>query len=182
MDHLMLIISVITLIIIASTCVAWIRRFSRTTKERYHQHLPAVRITNLSTLKAEDTITFTPELENTGPGVAYDFLLQLSGWDGNFSVKAFHPKGPDYQKHSVPIVLGPNAPIRTKLLSRCYLRLAYRDRWAQRYECWYPVSQVPNVDSRLYGIQINLTQPEFTEPHPSVNTMWKLLRKIPAHH
>jgi hypothetical protein len=181
MDHLILITVVIALIMVVSTCLVWLRRISRTTKERYQQYLPAVRITNLSTLKAEDTITFTPELENMGPGVAYDFLLQLSGWDGNFSVKAFHPKGPRHQTHSIPIVLGPNAPIRTKLVSRCYLRLAYRDCWEQRYECWYPVSQISNVSSRLYSIHINLTQPEFTEPHPSVSTMWKLLRKSPAH-
>ncbi len=171
----------LVLIVIIGTGVAWLRRISRTTKERYQQHVPAVRITNLSTLKAEDTITFTPELENTGPGVAYDFLLQLSGWDGTFSVKAFHPQGPRYQTHSVPIVLGPNAPIRTKLLSRCYLRLAYRDCWEQRYECWYPVSQISNVSSRLYTIHINLSEPEFTEPHPSVSTMWKLLRKSPTY-
>lgn len=177
----MLIVIALIGLIILSTCIVWLRRFSLTTKERYQQHLPAVRITNLSTLKTEDTITFTPELENMGPGVAYDFLLQLSGWDGNFSVKAFYPKGSRYQKHSIPIVLGPNAPIRTKLLSRCYLRLAYRDCWEQRYECWYPVSQTSNVNSRLYSIHINLSQPEFTEPHPSVRTMWKLLRRIPDH-
>lgn len=181
MDQLMLIIIILIGLIILSTCIMWLRRVSLATKERYQQHLPAVRIINLSTLKADDTITFTPELENTGPGVAYDFLLQLSGWDGNFSVKAFHPKGPRYQTHSVPIVLGPNAPIRTKLLSRCYLRLAYRDCWEQRYECWYPVSQALNPDSRLYTIHINLNQPELTEPHPSVTTMRKLLRRIPSH-
>jgi len=177
----MLIIAFFLLLVMVSTGIMWLRRFSRTIKERYHQHLPAIRIINLSTLKAENTITFTPELENTGLGVAYDFLLQLSGWDGNFSVKAFHPKGPRHQTHSIPIVLGPNAPIRTKSLSRCYLRLVYRDCWEQRYECWYPVSQVSNVDSHLYTIHIDLSQPECIEPHPSVSTMWKLLRSSSAH-
>ena len=179
MDHFMLIIIALICLIILSTCIIWLRRLNQTTKERYQQHLPAVRITNLSTLKSEDTITFTPELENIGSGVAYDFLMQLSGWEGNFTVKAFYPHVHRYQTHSIPIVLGPNAPIRTKLLSRCYLRLAYRDRWEQRYECWYPVSQISNVNSHLYAVEINLDQPEFTEPHPSVRTMWKLLRSTP---
>lgn len=177
----MLIVLTVISLIILSTGILWLRRFSSTTKERYQQHLPAVRIVNLSTLKAGDTITFTPELENTGPGVAHDFLLQLSGWDGTYSVKAFHPKGPRHQTHAVPIILGPTAPIRTKLLSRCYLRLSYRDCWEQRYECWYPVSQISNVNSHLYTIHINLSEPEFTEPHPSVGTMWKLLRQSPAY-
>lgn len=167
-------------LIITGIGISFLRRFIHRTRSQYQQYLPAVRIINLSMMKAEETITLTPELENIGPGVAYDCLLQLSGWDGNFSVKAFYPKGPRYQTHTVPIVLGPNAPIRMKPISRCYVRLAYRDCWEQRYECWYPVVQTPNVNSRLYTVHIDLANPEFTEPHPSVSTMWKFLRRSPA--
>lgn len=180
MDWFVLILLLIGLIL-TGTIISFLRRFIHTTRHQYQQYLPAVRITNLSTMKAEETITLSPELENVGPGVAYDCLLQLSGWDGNFSVKAFYPKGPRYQTHSIPIVLGPNAPIRTKSLSRCYVRIAYRDCWEQRYECWYPVVQTSSVTSRLYTVHIDLTHPEFTEPHPSVSTMWKLLRRSPRH-
>ena len=64
-----------------------------------------------------------------------------------------------------------------KPMSRGYLRLSYRDRWEQRYECWYPVAQVQNANNRLYNIRIDLSQSEFTEPHLSVREMWKLLRQ-----
>ena len=67
-----------------------------------------------------------------------------------------------------------------KALSRCYLRLAYRDRWEQRYECWYPVAQIKNVNTALYDVQIDLSHPELTEPNPSFREMWKLLRRAPT--
>jgi hypothetical protein len=119
-------------------------------------------------------------LENVGPGVAHDCIVHLAGWEGSFAVKSMYPKGPRYQRHSVPMVLNQNAPIRTRVMSRCYLRLAYRDRWEERYECWYPVTQVKNVKTSLYDIQIDLDHPELTEPHPSFREMWTLLRRIPA--
>ncbi len=141
---------------------------------------PALSITNLSVLNAGHVITLTPELENVGHGVAYDCILQLSGWEGNFSVRSLHPQGPRHQRHSIPIVLGPDAPIRVKPVSRCYVRVACRDRWEQRYEWWYPVSQVENLSTGLYDVDVNLAEPERTEPHPSHWRVWKLLRSISA--
>lgn len=141
---------------------------------------PTLRITNLSILNAGQVVTLTPELENIGQGVAHNCLLQLSGWEGNFSVKTMHPQGPRHHIHSIPIVLGPDAPIRMKPVSRCYLRITCRDRWEQRYEWWYPVVQSENLGTGLYDIHINLSQPEINEPHPSHWKAWKLLRRISA--
>lgn len=161
--------------------IAWffIRRFINNTTNEFREYQPTLSITNLSIMNTADVITVTPEVENLGPGVAYDCVLQLAGWDGSFSVKALYPDGPRYRSHSIPIVLGPEAPIRTKPMSRGYLRLSYRDRWAHRYECWYPVVQVQSASNRLYNIRIDLSLSEFTEPQLSVRQMWKLLRQTP---
>ncbi|GKS64819.1 hypothetical protein YTPLAS72_21230 [Nitrospira sp.] len=161
--------------------IAWffIRRFINNTTNEFREYQPALSITNLSIMNTADVITVTPEVENLGPGVAYDCVLQLAGWDGSFSVKALYPHGPRYRSHSIPIVLGPEAPIRTKPLSRGYLRLSFRDRWAHRYEYWYPVVQVQSASNRLYNIRIDLSLCEFTEPQLSVRQMWKLLRQTP---
>ncbi|MDH4084989.1 MAG: hypothetical protein OEV99_16285 [Nitrospira sp.] len=176
MDGSLLILLLIVLIL---GSIGWflLRRFLNKTRKEFREYQPTLRVTNLSTMSTADVVTLTPEVENLGPGVAYDSLLQLTGWDGSFSVKALHPHGPRYQRHSIPIVLGPDAPIRMKPMSRCFLRLSYRDCWEQLYDCWYPVVQVQNVNNRLYNIRIDLSQPEFTEPHPSVREMWKLLRR-----
>lgn len=159
--------------------IGWfvLHRFFNNTKNEFQEHQPALRVTNLSIMDTGDVITVTPDIENLGPGVAYDCVLQLTGWDGSFSVKALHPHGPRYRRHSIPIVLGPSAPIRMKPMSRGYLRLSYRDRWEHLYECWYPVVQVRSASNLLYNIRIDLSQPEFTEPHLSVRTMWTLLRQ-----
>ena len=159
--------------------IGWflLRRFVTNTKAEFREHQPALRITNLSIMNTGDVITVTPEVENLGPGLAYDCVLQLAGWDGSFSVKALYPDGPRYRSHSIPIVLGPGAPIRMKPMSRGYLRLSYRDRWDHRYECWYPVVQVQSTSNRLYNIRIDLSLSEFTEPQLSVRQMWKLLRQ-----
>lgn len=179
MDWLLLSVLVVVLVI-SGTGVVSLYRFVGKTKQEFHRHQPALRITNMSAMNAGAVVTLTPEVENVGGGVAHDCIVQLGGWEGNFAVKSIYPKGPRYQRHSVPIVLGHDAPIRTKLLSRCYLRLAYRDRWEQRYECWYPVAQVKNVNTSLYDIQIQLSHPELTEPHPSFRKMWTLLRTTHA--
>lgn len=176
MDWLLLVLLLVVLIIVG-ICSYFLHKFLDRTRNEYRDYQPAPRVTNLSMMNAGDVITLTPELENVGSGVAYDCLLQLAGWNGTFSVKALHPQGPRYQRHSVPIVLGPDAPIRTKPMSRCYLRVSYRDCWEQRYECWYPVAQIHNVTNRLYNIQIDLSQAELTEPNPSVHEMWRLLRR-----
>ncbi len=178
MDWLLLIAFLVVLIISGMGVVA-IYRYVGKIKHEFQQHQPALRITNMSAMNAAEVVTLTPEVENVGPGVAHDCIVQLAGWEGSFAVKSIHPDGPRYQRHAVPIVLDPKAPIRAKLMSRCSLRLAYRDRWEQRYECWYPVTQVKNVRTSLYDIQIDLSQLELTEPHPSFREMWTLLRSIP---
>jgi hypothetical protein len=177
-DWLSLIVFLVILSISGAGVFA-LYRFVGKIKQEFQRHLPALRITNMSAMNAGEVVTLTPEVENVGHGAAHDCIIQLAGWEGRFAVQRIHPKGPRYQRHSVPIVLGQDAPIRTKLLSRCYLRLAYRDRWEQRYECWYPVAQVKNVNTSLYDIQIELSHPELTEPRPSFREMWKLLRRIP---
>ena len=176
-DISLLIPLLLTLIIMGGIGWFFLHRFIINTRNEFQEHQPALRITNLSLMNSGDVITLTPEVENLGPGVAYECLLQLAGWDGSFSVKVLYPDGPRYRSHSIPIVLGPNAPIRTKPMSRCFLRLSYRDRWEQRYECWYPVEQTQSTNHRLYNIRIDLSQHEFTEPHPSVREMRRLLRQ-----
>lgn len=179
MDWLLLIVLFVALII-AGAGVFALYRFVGKIKREFQRHQPVLRITNMSAMNAGEVVTLTPEVENVGQGTAHDCLVQLAGWEGSFAVKSIYPKGPRHQRHAVPIVLGPTASIRAKLLSRCYLRLAYRDRWEQRYECWYPVAQIKNVKTSLYDIQVDLSNPELTEPHPSFRTMWKLLRKPPV--
>jgi hypothetical protein len=173
-----LLLALLIVIVCVGTAMFYWRGFVTRLRNDFHAEQPALRITNLSALNAGDVITLTPELKNVGHGVAYDCVLQLGGWEGNFSVKTLYPPGPRHQKHSIPIVLQPNTPIRMKPVSRCYLRLACRDRWEQRYEYWYPVDQVKNLRTNLYDVQINLAQPELTEPRPSLWKMWTLLRKV----
>ena len=175
MDWLLL-IALVVLLIIAGAGVFALYRFAVKIKREFQGHLPALRITNMSAMNAGEVVTLTPVVENVGGGVAHDCIVQLAGWEGSFAVKTIHPIGPRYQRHSVPMVLGPHAPIRMKVMSRCSLRIAYRDRWEQRYECWYPVTQIKNVKTSLYDIQIQLSEPELTEPHPSIREMWTLLR------
>lgn len=177
MDWLLL-FALLAVLLVSGAGVFALYRFADKIKREFQEHLPSLRITNMSAMNAGEVITLTPEVENVGRGAAHDCIVQLAGWEGNFAVKSMYPKGPRYRRHSVPIVLGQDAPIRMKVLSRCYLRLAYRDRWEQRYECWYPVTQVKNVNTSLYDIQIQLSDPELTEPYPSVREMWKLLRRI----
>jgi hypothetical protein len=176
-----LLIGLLTVIICTGAGIYFWRGFVDRLRNDFRAEQPTLRITNLSTFHTGDVVTLTPDLENLGQGVAYDCVLQLSGWEGSFSVKALYPLGPRYHKHSIPIVLGQAEPIRVKPLSRCSLRLACRDRWEQPYECWYPVTQVENLSTRLYDVHINLAEAELTEPHPSPWKMWKLLRKIATH-
>lgn len=180
MDWLLLIV-LFVLLIIAGAGVFALYRFVGKIKHEFQRYQPDLRITNMSVMNAGEVVTLTPEVENVGPGVAHDCIVQLAGWEGSFAVKSMYPKGPRFQRHAVPMVLDHQAPIRMKELSRCSLRLAYRDCWEQRYECWYPVTQVKNVRTSLYDIQIDLSNPELTEPHPSFREMWTLLRRTPTH-
>lgn len=179
MDWLLL-IAFLVVLLIGGACVFALYRYAGKITREFQQHQPALRITNMSAMNAGEVITLTPEVENVGRGAAHDCIVQLAGWEGRFAIQRIHPKGPRYRRHSIPVVLDQHAPIRTKLLSRCYLRLAYRDRWEQRYECWYPVTQIKNVNTSLYDVQINVSEPELTEPHPSFRKMWTLLRRTPA--
>ena len=180
MDWLLL-IALLVVFAVGGTGGFALYRFAGKIEREFQRHLPVLRITNMSAMNAGEVITLTPEVENVGRGAAHDCIIQLAGWEGRFAVQHIHPKGPRYQRHSVPIVLGQDAPIRTRVLSRCYLRLAYRDRWEQRYECWYPVAQIKNVNTSLYDVQIDLSHPELTEPNPSFREMWKLLRRAPTY-
>lgn len=180
MDWFLLTAFLLVLLILCGAGIfAWSRLVGQT-KQEFQQHQPALRITNMSAMNTAETITLTPEVENVGPGVAHNCIVQLAGWEGSFVVKRMYPDGPRYQRHTVPIVLDRDAPIRTRMMSRCYLRLAYQDCWELRYECWYPVTQLKNVKTSLYDIQIDLAHPELTEPDPSFREMWTLLRRTPA--
>jgi hypothetical protein len=177
MDWLLL-ISLVALLIVGGTASFFLYFFIAKTKKEFRATQPDLRITNLSAMNSGDVLTLYPELENMGRGVAYDCVMHLGGWEGSFAVKKVYPRGPRYEKHVASIVLGPNAPIRVKLMTIGYLRLSYRDRWGQKYECWYPVAQVSSGVIPPYNPQIDLEHPELTEPHPSFWEMRKLLRSI----
>lgn len=171
-----LLFSILVLIAVTGTAIYLWRGFVHRLKEDFDAEQPDLRLTNLSALHAGDVVTLTPELENVGEGVAYDCILQLSGWEGNFTVKAIYPPGPRHHIHTIPIVLSPDAPIRLKPLSRCCLRIAYQDQWELRYERWYPVIQTQNLATHLYDLHLDLTQVELTQPRPSMWKMWRFLR------
>ncbi len=174
-----ILIGLLTLLVCVGIGIFMWRGFVARIRDDFRAEQPELHITNLSTLNAGDVITLKPELENIGEGVAYDCVLQLSGWEGNFSVTTMYPQGPRHQTHVIPIVLRPDAPIRMQSLSRCYVRVACLDRWEHRYEYWYPVTQVANQNTCLYNVHVDISQPELTEPHLSFWRMWMLLRKTP---
>ena len=169
-------IGLLALLIVGGTAPFYLHAFVARTRKEFRDQQPKLRVTNLSAMNAGNVLTLIPELENVGRGVAYDCVIHLGGWEGNFAVKHVHPPGPRYQKHVVSIILGPDAPIRVKSTVNGYLRLSYRDRWGLNYECWYPVTQVPSGTSPPYNVQIDLVHPELTEPNPSFWDMRKLLR------
>lgn len=171
-----LLIGLVLLLVIGGVASFYLYLFITRTKKEFRATQPDLRIANLSAMNSGDVLTLYPELENIGRGVAYDCMLHLGGWEGNFAIKKVYPRGPRYEKHVVAIVLSPEAPIRVKLLTIGHLRLSYRDRWGQKYECWYPVTQVSGGALPPYNPQIDLEHPELTEPHPSVWDMKKLLR------
>lgn len=129
-------------------------------------------------MNSANVLTLYPEIENIGLGVAYDCIMLMDGWEGTCQIKKVHPNGPRFQKHNASIVLGPEAPIRTTPIQNGCLRLRYRDRWGQPYECWYHVTQVKSGAIPSYNIQIDLELPGMTEPNPSFWEMRKFLRNI----
>lgn len=152
--------------------------FVARTRKDFRAVQPDVRITNLSAMNSGNVLTLFPEFENLGGGVAHDCLLHMGGWDGNFAVKKVYPRGARSLKHRASIVLGPDAPIRAKPISNGYLRLRYLDRWGQKYDCWYQVTQIRSNDLPLYNLQIDLDHPESNTPTLSFWEMRKLLQTI----
>lgn len=171
-----LLIGLVLFLVIGGVASFYLYVFITRTKKEFRATQPDLRIANLSAMNSGDVLTLYPELENVGLGVAYDCVMHLGGWEGNFAVKKVYPRGPRYEKHVVAVVLGPEAPIRVKLMTIGYLRLLYRDRWGQKYECWHSVTQVSSGLIPPYNPQIDLEHAELTEPHPSVWEMRKLLR------
>ena len=175
MDWLLL-IGLVLFFVVGGVASFYLHVFIARTKNEYRAAQPDLRIANLSAMNSGDVLTLYPELVNVGRGVAYDCVMHLGGWEGNFSIKKVYPRGPRYEKHVVAIVLSPEAPIRVKAMSHGYLRIRYHDRWEQKYECWYSVTQVNVGGMPPYIPQIDLEHHELTEPHPSVWDMRKLLR------
>jgi len=171
-----LLIALVLFLVVGGVASFYLFVFIAKTKNEFRAAQPDLRIANLSAMNSGDVLTLYPELENVGRGVAYDCVMHLGGWEGNFAVKKVYPRGPRYEKHVVAIVLGPEAPIRVKPISHGYLRLRYHDRWEQKYERWYAVTQVSGSAMPPYNPQIDLGHPELTEPCPSVWEMRKLLR------
>lgn len=174
MDWLLL-IGVLVLLIVGGTAAFYLHAFVARTRKEFRDTQPNLRISNLSAMNAGNVLTLSPEIENMGRGVAYDCVLHLGGWEGNFAVKKVCPRDSRYRKHAASIVLGPDAPLRGKPMTNGYLRVSYQDRWGLKYECWYPVTQVKSGAIPLYNIQIDLEHPELTEPNPSFWEMRKLL-------
>jgi len=180
MDWLLL-LGLVFLLIVGAIASFYLYVFVARTREEFRVAQPDLRVTNLSAMCSGNVLTIFPELENVGGGVAYDCLLHMGGWEGNFAVKKVYPRGPRYQKHVASIVLGPEAPIRGKLISNGYIRLRYLDRWGQKYDCWYQVTQVETGVAPLYNVQIDLEHPQLNEPHPSFWEMRKFLRTVPLY-
>jgi len=172
-------IGLFTLLVVGGTASFYLYAFMARTRKEFRAHQPNLRITNLSAMNSGNVLTLIPELENVGRGVAYDCVMHLGGWEGNFAIKKVHPHGPRYQKHVAAIILGPDAPLRGKPMTNGYLRLSYRDGWGLTYECWYSVTQVRSGVIPLYNVHIDLEHPELTEPNPSFWEIRKLLRNIP---
>jgi hypothetical protein len=167
------------LLVIGAIAAFYAYAFVAQTRKEFNAEQPDLRITNVSAMSSGNVLTVFPEFENVGGGVAFDCLLHMGGWEGSFAVKKVYPRGPRYQKHVASIVLGPDEPIRIKLMNNGYVRLRYLDRWGQKYDCWYQATQTG--DAPLYNVEIDLKNPQLNEPHPSFWEMRKLLRTAPLH-
>ncbi len=172
-------IGLVLFLIALGTIGVYLYTFAARAKKEFLAAQPDVKITNFSAMTSGNVLTLFPEFENVGGGVAHDCLLHMGGWDGNFAVKKVPPRRVRNQKHKASIVLGPDAPIRAKPISNGYLRLRYLDRWGQKYDCWYHVTQVKNAVLPLYDVRIDLEHFESNKPVLSVWEMRKLLRGTP---
>lgn len=181
MDWLLL-LGLVVLLVVGATAAFYVYGFVIRTREEFRAAQPDLRITNMSAMSSGNVLTIYLELENVGGGVAYDCLLHMGGWEGHFAVKKVYPRGPRYQKHVASIVLGPDAPVRAKVINNGYIRLRYLDRWGLKYDCWYQVTQVKNEgEAALYNIQVDLEHPQLNDPHPSLWEMRKFLRTVPLY-
>jgi hypothetical protein len=178
MDWLLL-LGLLSLLIVGAIALFYLYIFVTRTREEFRATQPDLRVTNMSAMSSGNILTIYPELQNVGGGVAYDCLLHMGGWEGNFAVKKVYPRGSRNQKHVAPIVLGPEASIRSTVIQHGYIRLRYLDRWGQKYDCWYQVTQVGIGEAPPYHIQIDLEHPELNKPHPSFWEMRKFLRATP---
>ena len=180
MDWLWL-LGLVAFLVIGGIAAFYFYAFVARTRKEFRAEQPDLRITNLSAMSSGNVLTIYPEIENVGRGVAYDCLLHMGGWEGSFAIKKVYPRGSRYQKHVASIVLGPDAPVRANPINNGYIRLRYLDRWEQKYDCWYQVSQVRTGDTPLYNVHIDLKDPQVNEPHPSFWEMRKFLRSTASY-
>ena len=129
-------------------------------------------------MSSGDVLTLYPELQNLGGGVALDCTVHLGGWEGNFAIKKVYPGGSSHHNHVASIVLGPDAPIRVKPIRNGYLRIRYLDRWGQKYDRWYPVTQSRKAERLLFDVHIDLEHPDVSAPTPSFWEMRSFLRDM----
>jgi hypothetical protein len=174
-----LLIGSISLVVASVTAYFYLHSLVTQTRKEFRDSPPSLRITNLSAMTSADVLTLYPEIENIGKGVAYDCVMTMDGWKGQFAAKKVYPPGPRFQRFQASIILGPDAPIRASALEKSDLRLHYRDRWGQKHECWYPVIQLRDETAAPpHNIQVDLEHPGMTEPTPSFWEMRKFLRNI----
>ena len=176
-----LLIGLISLVAASVTAYFYLHSLVVQTRKEFRDNQPNLRITNLSAMNSVNVLTLYPEIENIGKGVAHDCVMTMDGWKGQFAAKKVYPPGPRFQRFQASIILGPDAPIRATARQEPNLRLRYRDRWGEEYECWYPIIQVRGETAPPYNVQIDLDHPGMAEPTPSFWEMRKFLRNTPLH-
>jgi hypothetical protein len=81
-----LLIGLVIFLVVAGVASFYLYVFIVRTKNEFRAAQPDLRIANLSAMNSGDVLTLYPELENVGAGVAYDCVMHLGGWEGNFAV------------------------------------------------------------------------------------------------
>ena len=171
-----LLIGFLSLVVAGLTAYFYLHSLVAKTRKEFRNNQPNLRITNLSAMNSVNVLTLYPEIENIGKGVAYDCIMTMDGWKGQFAARKVYPPGPRFQRFKASILLDPDAPIRASALGESNLRLRYCDRWGQHYECWYHVTQVRAEAAPPYNVQIDLDHPGMSEPTPSFWEIRKFLR------
>ena len=178
MDIVSLIVSLLALIIASVTGYIYLESVVDQTRKEFRENQPKLLVLQISALHSGDILTLSPSVQNVGKVPAYDTTVTLNGWNGQISIGTSYPPGPRFQQHNLSIPLGTDSPIRSNTISPAYLFLRYRDRWGQRYEISYPVTQVSEGDRPFYRPQIDLEHPRLVEPTPTFFEMRKFLRNI----